>query len=112
MRIRINRLLTSHGRKRSGGRPPLQLPLASTLAEARISASAPPAPRRSWNFSLRYCLSAANQLTDYVYDETGLLREILSKYRGEEKVDRKIAREYDALDRLIKVTYDGRDVET
>ena len=47
-----------------------------------------------------------------MYDETGLLREILSKYRGEEKVDRKIAREYDALDRLIKVTYDGRDVET
>ena len=47
-----------------------------------------------------------------MYDETGLLREILSKYRGEEKVDRKIAREYDALDRLVKVTYDGRDVET
>ena len=69
--------------------------------------------RFSWDrFGLKEKATAANQLTDYVYDETGLLREILSKYRGEEKVDRKIAREYDALDRLIKVTYDGRDVET
>ncbi|WP_417170075.1 hypothetical protein, partial [Victivallis sp.] len=61
----------------------------------------PPRPRSAEAeiFRPRYCLSAANQLTDYVYDETGLLREILSKYRGEEKVDRKIAREYDALDR-------------
>ena len=38
-----------------------------------------------------------------MYDETGLLREILSKYRGEEKVDRKIAREYDAQGRLSKI---------
>lgn len=69
--------------------------------------------RFSWDrFGLKEKATAANQLTDYVYDETGLLREILSKYRGEEKVDRKIAREYDALDRLVKVTYDGRDVET
>ena len=112
MRIRINRLLTSHGRKRSGGARPSSSHIFGLAAVACLSPSLPPASRRSWNFSLWYWLSAANQLTDYVYDETGLLREILSKYRGEEKVDRKIAREYDALDRLVKVTYDGRDVET
>ena len=43
-----------------------------------------------------------------MYDETGLLREILSKYRGEEKVDRKIAREYDALGRLVSSETEGK----
>ena len=112
MRIRINRLLTSRGRGGLEGARPSSSPDYYFSAEVQHIAAIPFAFCRSWNFSLRYCLSAANQLTDYVYDETGLLREILSKYRGEEKVDRKIAREYDALDRLIKVTYDGRDVET
>ena len=112
MRIRINRLLTSRGRGGLEGARPSSSPDYYFSAEVQHIAAIPFAFCRSWNFSLRYCLSAANQLTDYVYDETGLLREILSKYRGEEKVDRKIAREYDALDRLVKVTYDGRDVET
>ena len=112
MRIRINRLLPSRGQGGLEGARPSSSHIFGLAAAACLSPSLPPASRRSRNFSLRYCLSAANQLTDYVYDETGLLREILSKYRGEEKVDRKIAREYDALDRLVKVTYDGRDVET
>ena len=112
MRIRINRLLPSRGQGGLEGARPSSSHIFGLAAAACLSPSLPPASRRSRNFSPRYCLSAANQLTDYVYDETGLLREILSKYRGEEKVDRKIAREYDALDRLIKVTYDGRDVET
>ena len=101
VRICINRLGLSHGRKRSGGRPALQLPRASNpcgssnihlrparapqeseipvsvlsspirrglegarpssspghqpLAEARISASALTAHRRSRKFSPRYC---------------------------------------------------------
>ena len=104
------RLLT--GARGLEGARPSSSPDYYFFAEVQHIAAIPFAFCRSWNFSLRYCLSAANQLTDYVYDETGLLREILSKYRGEEKVDRKIAREYDALDRLVKVTYDGRDVET
>ena len=112
MRIRINRLLPSRGQGGLEGARPSSSHIFGLAAAACLSPSLPPASRRSRNFSPRYCLSAANQLTDYVYDETGLLREILSKYRGEEKVDRKIAREYDALDRLVKVTYDGRDVET
>ena len=112
MRISINPAQTSHGRRGPEGARPSSSPDYYFFAEVQHIAAIPFAFCRSWNFSLRYCLSAANQLTDYVYDETGLLREILSKYRGEEKVDRKIAREYDALDRLVKVTYDGRDVET
>ena len=112
MRISLNPAQTSHGRRGLEGARPSSSHIFGLAAAACLSPSLPPASRRSRNFSLRYCLSAANQLTDYVYDETGLLREILSKYRGEEKVDRKIAREYDALDRLVKVTYDGRDVET
>ena len=69
--------------------------------------------RFDWDrFGLKEKVTAANQLTDYVYDETGLLREILSKYSDRKNPDRSIAREYDDLDRLVKVTYDGRDVET
>lgn len=69
--------------------------------------------RFDWDrFGLKEKVTAANQLTDYVYDETGLLREILSKYGDRKNPDRSIAREYDDLDRLVKVTYDGRDVET
>ena len=69
--------------------------------------------RFDWDrFGLKEKVTAANQLTDYVYDETGLLREILSKYGDRKNPDRSIAREYDELDQLIKVTYDGRDVET
>ena len=56
MRIRINRLLTSHGRGGLEGARPSSSPGHRTLAEVRISASAPPAFRRSWNFSPRYCL--------------------------------------------------------
>ena len=102
MRISINRLWSSHGRGGLEGDRPSSTLDQQSRAEVQHIAAIPFAFCRSWNFSLRYCLSAANQLTDYVYDETGLLREILSKYRGEEKVDRKIAREYDALDRLIR----------
>ena len=91
MRISINRLGSSHGRGGLEGDRPSSSLDDHFLSEVRISASAPTASRRSRKFPPRYCLSAANQLTDYVYDETGLLREILSKYRGEEKVDRKIA---------------------
>ena len=69
--------------------------------------------RFDWDrFGLKEKVTAANQLTDYVYDETGLLREILSKYGDRKNPDRSIAREYDDLDRLVKVTYDGRDVKT
>ena len=51
--------------------------------------------RFDWDrFGLKEKVTAANQLTDYVYDETGLLREILSKYGDRKNPDRSIAREY------------------
>ena len=55
MRIRINRLLTSHGRGGLEGARPSSSPGHQPLAEARISASALTAHRRSRKFSPRYC---------------------------------------------------------
>lgn len=64
-------------------------------------------------FGLDGKTTAANQLTDYVYDKFGMLKGIDSKFRGKSKKDRSIAYEYDNLDRIVKVTYDnGRQVET
>jgi len=54
--------------------------------------------------------TAANQLTDYVYDESGLLSRVDSSMGGQ--TDRSIRYEYDALDRVAKVTYADDEVET
>ena len=64
-------------------------------------------------FGLDRKVTAANQLTDYVYDKFGLLKHVDSKFRGGKKKDRSIAYEYDKFDRIVKVSYDnGRQVET
>ena len=64
-------------------------------------------------FGLDRKVTAANQLTDYVYDKYGLLKHVDSKFRGGKKKDRSIAYEYDKFDRIVKVSYDnGRQVET
>ncbi len=54
--------------------------------------------------------TAANQLTDYVYDKSGLLSRVDSSKGG--NTDRSIQYEYDNLDRVSKVTYADKEVET
>ena len=53
--------------------------------------------------------TAAGQFTDYVYDQYGLLKSIVSRYRKKDSVDRKIQYSYDEFDRLVAADYgDGR----
>ena len=62
MRISINPVQTSHGRKRSGGRPALQLPRAHFPADVPHTASLPTAHRRSWKFLHRYRLLQSEEV--------------------------------------------------
>ncbi len=62
------------------------------------------------NFGLDAKTTAANQLTDYVHDKYGLLKQVDSKWK--DKTDRSIKYEYDDLDRLIKVSYADGQIET
>ena len=54
--------------------------------------------------------TAANQLTDYVYDESGMLSRVDSSRGGQ--IDRSIKYEYDSLDRIVKTTYADKETET
>ena len=64
-------------------------------------------------FGMERKTTPANQLTDYVYDEFGLLKEVGSSFREREGKDRSIRYEYDSLDRLVKIVYDeGKQEET
>ena len=54
--------------------------------------------------------TAAGQLTDYVRDDYGLLKEVVSSKDG--KADRTVKREYDKFDRVAKVVYGPGEVET
>ena len=54
--------------------------------------------------------TAAGQLTDYVRDDYGLLKEIVSSKDG--KAERTIKREYDKFDRVTKIVYGPGEVET
>ena len=61
-------------------------------------------------FGLATRTTAANQLTDYVKDQYGLLRSVVSSRNG--KKDRTIKREYDQHDRVTKIIYGKGEVET
>jgi YD repeat-containing protein len=61
-------------------------------------------------FGLGGKTTAAHQLTDYVYDESGMLSRVDSSMGG--NTDRSIQYEYDNLDRISKVTYADKEVET
>lgn len=64
----------------------------------------------NWSkFGLDKRTTAANQLTDYVYDRYGMLSKIDSKAKG--RTDRSIKYEYNDLDRLVKVSYANGEVE-
>ena len=54
--------------------------------------------------------TAAGQVTDYVRDDYGLLKEVVSSQDG--KADRTVKREYDKFDRPVKVVYGPGEVET
>lgn len=65
----------------------------------------------NWNrFGLDSRTTAANQLTDYVYDKYGMLTKVDSKWKG--RTDRSIKYEYDDLDRIVRITYGKDEVET
>ena len=61
-------------------------------------------------FGLESKTTAAGQLTDYVYDEYGLLSRVDS--REQQQVDRSIAYTYDQYDRVEKVTYGSGETES
>ena len=54
--------------------------------------------------------TAAGQVTDYVRDDYGLLKEVVSSRGG--RAERTVKREYDKFDRPVKVVYGPREAET
>ena len=65
----------------------------------------------AWNrFGMDAKTTPVGQLTDYVHDQYGLLKQMLSK-QGKEQA-RSISYEYDQYDRLIKLDYGNGDIET
>ncbi len=61
-------------------------------------------------FGLASRTTAANQLTDYVKDQFGLLKSAVSSQDG--RTDRTVTRTYDAFDRVTKIVYGKGEVET
>ncbi|MBE6381885.1 MAG: hypothetical protein E7049_02595 [Lentisphaerae bacterium] len=67
--------------------------------------------RFGWGrFGLESRTTAAGQLTDYVRDDLGLIKEVVSKWNDSE--DRHIRTEYDEFRRPVRVEYDGGEDET
>ena len=66
--------------------------------------------RFGWGrFGLKSRTTAAGQLTDYVRDDLGLVKEVVSKWNGSE--DRRIESEYDEYGRLVRADYGNGEVE-
>ena len=66
--------------------------------------------RFGWGrFGLESRTTAAGQLTDYVRDDLGLVKEVVSKWNGSE--DRRISSEYDEFGRLVRADYGNGEVE-
>ena len=61
-------------------------------------------------FGLSSRTTAAGQLTDYVRDDLGLVKEVVSKWNGSE--DRRITSEHDDFGRLVRADYGHGEVET
>ena len=67
--------------------------------------------RFGWGrFGLKSRTTAAGQLTDYVRDDLGLVKEVVSKWNGSE--DRRIESEYDEFGRLVRADYGNGEVES
>ena len=66
--------------------------------------------RFGWGrFGIKSRTTAAGQLTDYVRDDLGLVKEVVSKWNGSE--DRHISSEYDEFGRLVRADYGNGEVE-
>jgi len=66
--------------------------------------------RFGWGrFGLKSRTTAAGQLTDYVRDDLGLVKEVVSKWNGSE--DRHISSEYDEFGRLTYADYGNGEIE-
>lgn len=66
--------------------------------------------RFGWGrFGLESRTTAAGQLTDYVRDDLGLVKEVVSKWNGSE--DRRIESEYDEFGRLTYADYGNGEIE-
>ena len=66
--------------------------------------------RFGWGrFGLKSRTTAAGQLTDYVRDDLGLVKEVVSKWNGSE--DRRISSEYDEFGRLVYADYGNGEIE-
>jgi len=66
--------------------------------------------RFGWGrFGLESRTTAAGQLTDYVRDDLGLVKEVVSKWNGSE--DRRISSEYDDFGRLTYADYGNGEIE-
>ncbi len=66
--------------------------------------------RFGWGrFGLESRTTAAGQLTDYVRDDLGLVKEVVSKWNGSE--DRHISSEYDEFGRLTYADYGNGEIE-
>ena len=66
--------------------------------------------RFGWGrFGLKSRTTAAGQLTDYVRDDLGLVKEVVSKWNGSE--DRRIQSEYDEFGRLVYADYGNGETE-
>ena len=66
--------------------------------------------RFGWGrFGLKSRTTAAGQLTDYVRDDLGLVREVVSNWNGSE--DRRIESAYDDFGRLVSVDYGSGETE-
>jgi len=61
-------------------------------------------------FGLKSRTTAAGQLTDYVRDDLGLVKEVVSKWNGSE--DRRITSEHDEFGRLVRADYGNAEIET
>ena len=67
--------------------------------------------RFGWGrFGLKSRTTAAGQLTDYVRDDLGLVKEVVSKWNGSE--DRRITSERDEFGRLVRADYGNGEIET
>ena len=66
--------------------------------------------RFGWGrFGLESRTTAAGQVTDYVRDDLGLVREVVSRWRGGE--DRRVSGERDEFGRPVRVRYGGGESE-
>ena len=66
--------------------------------------------RFGWGrFGLKSRTTAAGQLTDYVRDDLGLVKEVVSKWNGSE--DRRIESERDEFGRLVRADYGNGEIE-